>query len=60
MPATFKQDEISVREELNVLSGIKVIHKADKENTILILPTSDPLIANALWNNSGVLNISSG
>jgi hypothetical protein len=27
---------------------------------VLIVPTSDPKIANAVWNNNGVLNISKG
>jgi len=60
MSVTFRQPEISIRERLNTLDCIKVVHKADKENTVLILPTSDPLIANALWNNGGVVNISNG
>ena len=62
MSATFTQKIINVREALNSLIGIndKVALKADKENTVLTLPTSNPGIEGALWNNAGVVHISSG
>jgi len=69
MPSTFTQPEINLREVANDVCGLReevaqntqdISVKAEITDTILILPTADPVIAGALWNNAGVVNISAG
>ena len=35
-------------------------NKLEKDGSNGALPTSDPLVAGALWNNSDVVNVSTG
>ena len=34
--------------------------KVDKDGGVFIVPTTDPAVVGALWNNSGTLTISAG
>ena len=54
-PSTLPNEPMSpIATIADVISGI------NGTTTPLVLPTSDPLIAGAIWNNSGTVTVSAG
>ncbi|MCD6435022.1 MAG: hypothetical protein J7L15_01320 [Clostridiales bacterium] len=54
--ANGKIEEESTAAVVTVLS----LSKMDYDGVNAVLPTSDPAVAGALWNNSNVVNVSVG